>query len=306
MGISRRTMLMGTLGSAALWPLRAAAVPSHTPLKDTRLIPSTGQSIPVIGLGSWITFNVGRDPVLKDASAEVIAAFIDAGGGMIDSSPMYASSQDTIGYGLAKRGHPEEVFTADKVWTSSVADGPAQIAATAAKWQVDNFHLMQVHNLVAWEGHLETLFAMKADGRLGYVGVTTSHGRRHGLLEKIMSEHPLDFVQLTYNVVDRDVEKRLLPLAREKGIAVIANRPFQRGAILQRVARAPLPPEADDLGATSWAQLLLKFILAHPAVTVVIPATTQVAHVRENKAAAFGALPDEAVRARLATYVSSI
>jgi diketogulonate reductase-like aldo/keto reductase len=294
MRTDRRHFLAGAagLGVAAALP-RAMAAEGEA----VRVIPSTGRSVPAVGLGSWITFNVGGDPVLLDGCAEVIAAFVEEGGGMIDSSPMYGSSQGTIGYGLARLGHPPGVFSADKVWTGSVREGPEQIERSRAEWGVPAFDLLQVHNLVEWRGHLETLFAMKAEGALGAVGVTTSHGRRHDELERIMRSQPIDFVQLTYNVADREAEARLLPLAREKGIAVIVNRPFRQGALTERLEGEPLPGLAAGLGATSWAQVILKFILSHPAVTVAIPATTRVDHLRENKAAARGPMPDEGARA---------
>lgn len=295
MHTDRRRFLAGAAGAAgaALMAARAADA------REVRQLASTGGEIPAVGLGSWITFNVGTDPVLLDQCAEVIAAFVAEGGGVIDSSPMYGSSQGTIGHGLARLGHPASVFSADKVWTGSVVEGPEQIAQSRAEWGVPAFDLLQVHNLVEWRGHLETLFAMKSAGALGAVGVTTSHGRRHGELERIMLHHPVDFVQLTYNVADREAEARLLPLARERGIAVIVNRPFRQGALTKRLEGAPLPGVAAELGATGWAQLILKFILAHPAVTVAIPATTRVDHVRENKAAARGPLPDAAARAEI-------
>ena len=296
MRTDRRQFLAGAAGLAAGSALPRAMAAGAA---GTRVAPSTGHSLPAVGLGTWITFNVGDDPVLLDRCAEVMAAFVDEGGGMIDSSPMYGSSQGTVGHGLARLGHPPSVFSADKVWTGSVADGPEQIARSQAKWRLGRFDLLQVHNLVEWPGHLETLLAMKAEGALGHVGVTTSHGRRHDELERIMREHPLDFVQLTYNVADLQAEARLLPLAREKGIAVIVNRPFRQGALTERLEGEPLPGVAAALEATSWAQLILKFILSHPAVTVAIPATTRVDHLRENKAAARGPLPDEAARAEI-------
>lgn len=262
-------------------------------------------TLPRVGLGSWITFNVGGDPVLLERSADVIAAFADAGGGMIDSSPMYGSSQATIGYGLAKLGDASAIYAADKVWTGSVADGPAQIEASRAAWRIGRFDLLQVHNLVAWRGHLATLREMKAAGRLGRVGVTTSHGRRHEELEEILRTEPLDFVQLTYNAADREAEARLLPIARERGVAVIVNRPFRRGELTRRLARAPLPPVAEALGAQSWAQLLLLFALSHPAVTTAIPATTRVDHVRENKAVEALRAPDDRERREIVAAVTA-
>jgi diketogulonate reductase-like aldo/keto reductase len=270
----------------------------------TRAIPSTGEKLPVVGLGSWITFNVGDDPELRDECAAVMRAFFAAGGRLIDSSPMYGSSQEVIGYGLAKLGRPEPLFSADKVWTSS--DGPRQIEQSREHWGVRRFDLLQVHNLLAWEEHLPVLLAMKAEGRLRYVGITTSEGRRHDEIEKIMATRPIDFVQITYNALDREVERRILPLARDRGIAVIVNRPFREGALIREVERHPLPSWAGEAGATNWAQLLLKFIVSHPAVTCAIPATSQVTHVVENMGAASGPLPDAAMRARIAAHVAQL
>ena len=173
-------------------------------------------------------------------------------------------------------------------------------------WGVPRFDLMQVHNLLSWQRHLETLFAMKAGGKLRYVGITTSEGRRHNDIERILGTQAIDTVQLTYNVLDREVEARILPLARERGIAVIVNRPFRQGDLIRRLARHPLPAWAGEAGASSWAQFLLKFIVSHPAVTCAIPATTSVDHVRENMAAATGVMPDEALRRRMADYVRQL
>jgi diketogulonate reductase-like aldo/keto reductase len=268
----------------------------------TRPIPSTGEQLPVVGLGSWITFNVGDDPVARAACAEVIRNFFEDGGRMIDSSPMYGSSQETIGNGLRKTALAARVFSADKVWTAS-SRGREQIEQSRRNWQVARFDLLQVHNLLNWEEHLPTLFAMKTAGQIRYVGITTSEGRRHGEVEKLMRTHPLDFVQVTYNPVDREAEARILPLARERGIAVIINRPFREGALVRALARAPLPPWAVEIDCTSWAQLTLKFIVSHPAVTCAIPATTRIDHVRENMNAAYGRLPDAPMRQRIAEAV---
>jgi aryl-alcohol dehydrogenase-like predicted oxidoreductase len=166
--------------------------------------------------------------------------------------------------------------------------------------------LLQVHNILAWEDHLRTLFAMKADGRLRYVGITTSEGRRHDEVEKIMASRPIDFVQISYNVLDREVEERILPLARDRGIGVIVNRPFRQGDLIRQVERHRLPAWASEFGAASWAQFILKFIVSHPAVTCAIPATSQVAHVVENLRAAGGTLPDARMRRRMVAYVESL
>jgi diketogulonate reductase-like aldo/keto reductase len=301
--VSRRDAVRAIAAGA----VAAALEPSGLLAQDaivTRPIPSTGERIPVVGLGTWITFNVGDDPELRDECTAVMRAFFRGGGRVIDSSPMYGSSQEVIGYGLRKLGPPWPLFSAEKVWTSSGA--AEQIEETRRHWGVDAFDLLQVHNLLAWETHLPRLFAMKAEGRVRYVGITTSEGRRHDELERIMARHPLDFIQVTYNPLDREVEQRILPLARDRGIAVLVNRPFREGALIRAVERRPLPPFARDAGAANWAQLLLKFIVSHPDVTCVIPATTQVPHVTENLGAARGPLPDQALRRRIADHVERL
>ena len=299
-----RRRLLGAITAA---PLLGAATALAQPSRPfTRAIPSSGEALPLVGLGSWITFNVGDDRAARDASAEVMRNFFLAGGRLIDSSPMYGSAQEVIGYGLRKLGRPAQLFAADKVWISNGSEGRAQIETSRRRWGVPRFDLLQVHNLRSWQAHLPTLFAMKAAGQLRYVGITTSHGRRHDDMARIMSRQPLDFVQLTYNLFDREVEQRLLPLARERGIAVLVNRPFQQGGLIRRLERQPLPPWAADIDCSSWAQFALKFIISHPAVTCAIPATTQVAHVLENMGAASGRLPDQAMRARMAAFVARL
>jgi diketogulonate reductase-like aldo/keto reductase len=305
--VERRALLgsLGVAGAAAALPRPSVgAVRQRPPL--TRPIPSTGEALPTVGLGSWITFNVGEDPVARDACAAVMHAFFAAGGRLIDSSPMYGSSQAVIGHGIRRLGEPPGLFSADKVWTSSGARGPAQVEASRRHWGVARFDLLQVHNLLAWEEHLRTLFAMKAAGQVRYVGITTSEGRRHRAFERVMRGQPLDLVQLTYNVLDREAEGRLLPLARDRGMGVIVNRPFRQGALLRRVERHPLPAWAGEIGCASWAQVLLKFILSHPAVTCAIAATTRVEHARENMGAARGPLPDEAMRRRMVAHVEAL
>ena len=302
--LSRRAMISAAIGGAAAALARPLFGRSAAPL--TRPIPSTGERLPVIGLGSWITFNVGDDIELRDECAEVMRAFFAAGGRIIDSSPMYGSSQAVIGYGLRKLARPAGLFSADKVWTGSGPEGPGQIDQSRAAWGVPRFDLLQVHNLLAWETHLPRLLALKAEGRLRYVGITTSEGRRHNEMEAIMRGHQLDFIQVTYNVLDREVEQRILPLAQDRGIAVIINRPFRQGDLIHSVQRHPLPTWAAEAGAVNWAQLLLNFIVSHPAVTCAIPATSQVAHVQENIGAASGELPDPAMRRRIVDYVERL
>lgn len=303
-GLTRRALLRGLAVGLPLTPAQSAVAQASAAL--SKPIPSTGEHIPLVGLGSWITFNVGNDAVARDACADVMRAFFESGGRLIDSSPMYCSSQPVIGHGLARLGGKAPVFAADKVWTGSGSRGPEQIEASRRFWGVPRFDLLQVHNLLAWEEHLPTLLAMKAAGRLRYVGITTSEGRRHAEIEKVMRSQPIDVVQLSYNPLDREAEQRLLPLAQERGIAVIANRPFREGSLLRALQRHPLPGIAAELGCDGWAQLVLKFIVSHPAVTCAIPATSSVAHVRQNLGAARGPLPDAALRARIAAHIAAL
>ncbi|MDQ2870506.1 MAG: aldo/keto reductase [Acidobacteriota bacterium] len=301
-GAAAASSVLGS-GRAALLP---DSPPGHPGPILTRAISSSGETLPLVGLGSWITFNVGDDAAGRDSCAEVMRAFFREGGRLIDSSPMYGSSQEVIGYGLQKMGSPPRLFSADKVWISSGARGPQQIEESRRHWGIARFDLLEVHNLTGWEEHLPRLFAMKAAGTLRYVGVTTSEGRRHEEIEKIMRSHPLDFVQVTYNVLDRGVEERILPLARDRRIGVICNRPFRRGELFGKIGRAPLPGWAGEIDCANWAQVLLKFIVSHPAVICAIAATSRVDHVKENVGASYGRLPDEAMRRRIAAHVEKL
>jgi diketogulonate reductase-like aldo/keto reductase len=305
-GPSRRRWLTATAAALAplAWP--AFAQPGAPAAVSVRRIPSSGEAIPVVGLGSWITFNVGNDPKARDACVDVVRAFFAAGGRLIDSSPMYGSSQPVIGHALAKLGRPAALFSAEKVWVGDVSRGAAQMEASRAFWGVPRFDLMQVHNLLSWEEHLPRLQDMKAAGSLRYVGISTSEGRRHAELERIMRTQKIDFVQLTHNLLDREAEQRLLPLAQERGIAVLVNRPFRQGALLDQLARHKLPGWAGEVGCDSWAQVALKFVVSHPGVTCAIPATSQVAHLRQNMGAALGPLPDAALRERMARDVAAL
>jgi diketogulonate reductase-like aldo/keto reductase len=303
-GMSRRQWLAGS--AAAVWPCWAGASSGASTGVLTRPIPVSGEALPLVGLGSWITFNVGNDEAARNACTEVVRAFFAAGGRLIDCSPMYGSSQPTIGHALARLGRPAALFSAEKVWVGDAAAGVKQMEASRAFWGVPRFDLMQVHNLLAWQDHLPRLLAMKAAGQLRYVGITTSEGRRHAEIERILATQPIDFVQVSYNLLDREVEQRILPLARERRIAVIANRPFREGRLLQALQRHRLPGWAAEIDCDGWAQVALKFVVSHPAVTCAIPATSQVAHVRQNMGAARGRLPDAALRSRMAAEVAAL
>ena len=269
----------------------------------------TDKTLPVIGMGTWRTFNVGDDPKLLDARTEVVKAFFELGGRLIDTSPMYGSAPDTLGYALQKLGTPEHLFAADKVWSPAGGSAREQLAKQKDRWNVEHLDLLQVHNLTDWREHLAALREMKADGKIGYIGITTSHGRRHREMEQIMASEDIDFIQLTYNITNREAEDRLLPLAQERNIGVIANRPFVGGSLIKNLKRKheALPEWAQaECGCSTWADFLLKFIVSHPAITCAIPATTQVGHMRENMRAGQGPMPSADARERMAAHIESL
>jgi diketogulonate reductase-like aldo/keto reductase len=295
---------MGAFGAALRLGQGRAFAASPPPL--TKAIPGTGERLPAIGMGSWLTFDVGDDRASRAGRLEVLQVFFDRGGAVIDSSPMYGSSEEVIGYCLERTENKHALFSATKVWTLFQSRGVRQMEESRRLWGAERFDLMQIHNLLDWEVHLETLIGWKAQGRVRYIGITTSHGRRHGDLEKVMAGQPIDFVQFTYNILDREAERRLLPLAAERGLAVIVNRPFRQGALFDHFERRPLPNWAREFDCANWAQFFLKFIVSHPAVTCAIPATTRVDHMRENMGAAYGRLPDPDLRRRMVRYVEGL
>ena len=294
---------MGFLGgafAAAAVPSRAQNAPAHPQAIHERAVPATGERIPVVGLGTWLTFDVGAaESPARRARGDILRAFLAAGGRLVDSSPMYGSAEAVVGAEL-KRAPGARAFSATKVWTVGALPGRRQMAHSRDLWGVERLDLMQVHNLLDWQAHWPVLREMKAAGRVRYIGMTTSHGRRHDDLEEVLRRERLDFMQVTYNLIDRDVESRLLPLAAERGVAVIVNRPFDGGNQFGPRTSKPLPGWAPELGCRSWAEAFLKWIVAHPAVTCAIPATSQLAHLQENARALSGPLPDAALRRRIA------
>jgi diketogulonate reductase-like aldo/keto reductase len=282
-----RRRLLAWAGASAIAPSPAAA--GEPPLLQ-RPIPSTGERIPAVGLGTWLTFDLpisDLDGMVR--RREVLDRFFAGGGRLVDSSPMYGHAEAVLGELL---GRPEpRLFSATKVWTGIGNYGPVQMRRSLGLWQLPRVDLMQVHNLLAWRAHLPTLRAWVAEGRARYVGVTTSHGRAHDEVELILRTQTIDVLQITYNPVDRTAEP-LLALAASRGVAVIVNRPFDGGRLLDRLAARPLPAVARDLACDSWAALVLKWELAHPAVTCVIPATTNPVHAVQNLQALRGPLPD--------------
>lgn len=269
-------------------------------------IPRTGEQVPAVGMGTWLTFDVADSKPGILSRTKILSAFFAAGGTLIDSSPMYGSSQAALGRCFARLEDPYRLFAATKIWTPSAWLGRQQAEQASGLWGVQQFDLLQVHNLLSWEKHLEMLLEWREQGRVRYVGVTTSHGRRHRELLAILRREPIDFVQLTYNIADREAEHELLPAAADAGIAVIANRPFRGSRLFDPVRQRPLPGWAADLDCRNWAQLFLKFIISHPAVTCAIPATSRLEHMHENMGALSGRLPSPAQRKAMAVYYNSL
>jgi aryl-alcohol dehydrogenase-like predicted oxidoreductase len=274
------------------------------PPMRTRLIPSTGKPLGVVGCGTWRTFDVGSKPSDRAPLAEVLRILFDAGGSMIDTSPMYAPAETVIGDVLPAAGGRQRAFLATKVWTNGREAGIEQMQRSLALMHTGQIDLMQVHNLVDWRAHLPTLRAWKLEGRIGYLGVTHYLASANEELEAILRNEAIDFLQISYALNDRAVEARVLPLAADRGVAVIVNQPFGGGGLLREMSRKPLPEWAAEIDAQSWPQLLLKFVLGHPAVTCVIPGTGRPEYMRDNVRAGFGALPDAALRARMAATLN--
>jgi len=295
--MDRRKALGFLAASAATLAARPAPGGSGAVLE--RPIPSSGERLPAIGMGTWITFDVAGDAAAGATRAAILSDFFTAGGRLVDSSPMYGSSEEVLGERMPP-GAAGRLFAATKVWTVGALPGRKQVEASRALWKVKRFDLLQVHNFLDWEAHLPVLQAMKREGRVRYVGVTTSHGRRHDLAAEIMRTRKIDFVQFTYNVARREVERDLLPIAAERGIAVIVNRPFDGGDLFGPKTARALPGWGREIGCATWAEAFLKFIVSHPAVTCAIPATSRRAHLAENMRALAGPLPDAALRRRIA------
>jgi diketogulonate reductase-like aldo/keto reductase len=301
----RRALLKAMLAtSAGLVAKRLFASPERGSML-TRKIPSSGEEIPVVGVGTSGAFEVGESAAERAPIEEVVRALVAGGGRLVDTSPMYGTAEGVVGDVADKLGLSGKLFLATKVWTTGRAEGIRQMEESFARLKTKRIDLMQVHNLVDWRTQLATVRAWKAQGRIRYAGITHYRVDAHDQLESVMKEEPLDFVQLNYSAVTRDAEKRLLPLAADRGVAVLVNRPFEDGAIFTRVRGRALPPWAAEIGCDSWAQILLKYVLAHPAVTCVIPATAKAAHMRDDLAGGTGMLPDQALRTKIVEAVAA-
>lgn len=295
-GLSRRSLLGASASVLGLAVLPGAASPS-APAMLERPIPSTGETLPAIGMGTWQTFDVSGRRALRERRP-VLQAFLDAGGRVIDSSPMYGDAEAAVGTLLLETKAPAEPFVATKVWTHGHEEGIAVMERSIQRMggRVD---LMQVHNLVDWRTHLPVLRTWKDEGRIRYLGITHYQRSAFDELEAIMRDEAVDFVQLPYSLAMRDAEARLLPCAEHTGTAVLVMRPFDEGSLFRRIKGRPLPGWAAEIDATSWAQVFLKFLLGHPAVTCPIPATSKLHHMKDNMAAGRGRLPDAALRQRM-------
>jgi diketogulonate reductase-like aldo/keto reductase len=303
--ITRATFLRGAAAAVAASATGLSNVGFSSDAKAastmlTRTIPSSGKPLPVIGLGTWQTFDVGTSAAERAPLSEVLKALFEAGGSVIDSSPMYGRSESVVGDLLDGAQSHGKAFLATKVWTRGKSNGIDQMERSFAAMRTKHMDLMQVHNLVDWQTHLDTLKGWKAEGRVSYLGVTHYTSSAFDELEAVMRREKLDFVQLNYAIDDRAAEKKLLPLALERGIAVLVNKPFGGGGALGRLKDKPLPAFAGEIGCTSWAQVLLKFIVSHPAITCAIPGTRKATHMKDNSLAGMGALPDAAMREKIA------
>ena len=302
-GFSRRHFLKSTAAASLLYSLVPGDIAAAESGAIKKTIPSTGERLSVIGVGTSRTFDVNSATAAQSPLVEVMQAFFDNGGQLIDSSPMYGSAEAVTGTLLKGLSNKQNLFTATKVWTNGKQEGINQMERSMDRLGVDKIDLMQIHNLRDWQTHIDTLVDWKARGKIRYIGITTSHGRYHDELEKILQQQPLDFVQISYNILDREVEQRLLPIAHERGIATLINRPYQRGSLFRKVRGEPLPEWTSEFDCASWGQFFLKFIAAHPAVTCIIPATSKLKHMVDNMAAGYGRLPDESTRRRMLEYL---
>jgi diketogulonate reductase-like aldo/keto reductase len=308
---SRRELLQLALQAGAalcLSPILNTEAMSVTakPAMLKRTIPGTKELLPAVGLGTWQTFDVGPSPVSRAGVKEVLRLFAEMGGTLVDSSPMYGQSEEVVGDLSVALALQKKLFMATKVWTQGEKAGIKQMETSIREMQARPLDLMQIHNLVDWQTHLNTLRRWKAENRIRYLGITHYLVSAFPDLERIIKSEPVDFVQLNYNIATRDAANRLLPLAADKGVAVIVNRPFESGSLFSAVKEKPLPDWTSEFDCQSWGQFFLKYILGHPAITCVIPATTKPKHLIDNMQAGYGRLPNETQRKKMETYIQKI
>ena len=308
--ITRRhaTKLIGASAAGLLLPVRAsrAQTKSESSAMLMRPIPSSGEKLPVIGLGTWRTFDVDLTSDNRRQLGDVLSLFMKLGGRVIDTSPMYGRAEDVIGDLTTALGIRDKLFLATKVWTRGKENGIRSMERSMVRLRTKQLDLMQVHNLVDVQTHLATLRQWKEQGRIRYIGITHYEAGAFAEMEKIMRSEKLDFVQINYSIMEREAEERILPLAQERGIAMIVNRPFGGGDLFNRVRSKSLPEWSAEFDCRSWAQFFLKWIIANPAVTCAIPATDKARHLEDNMQAGIGRLPDPSMRRRMVESVGSL
>ena len=300
--------LIGATAGGLLLPIEPARAQAKAESSAmlTRAIPSTGEKLPVIGLGTWQAFDVDLTADSRRQLGDVLSLFVKLGGRVIDTSPMYGHAEDVIGELRTALGIQDKTFLATKVWTRGKENGIKSLERSMALLRAKRIDLMQVHNLVDVQTQLATLREWKSQGRIRYLGITHYEAGAFADVEKIMRSEKLDFVQINYSLMEREAEERLLPLAQERGVAVIVNRPFGSGDLFSRTRSKPLPDWTAEFGCHSWAQFFLKWIVANAAVTCAIPATDKPRHLEENLQGGIGALPDAKTRQRMVELVSSL
>jgi diketogulonate reductase-like aldo/keto reductase len=298
--------VIGGTAAGLLLPITARAANDSPAAMMTRTIPSSGEKLPLIGLGTWQAFDVSLTEDSRRQLEEVLSLFVKFGGRVIDSSPMYGRAEEVIGELTATLGIRDKLFLATKVWTHGKESGIKSMERSMALLRTKRIDLMQVHNLVDVHTHLATLREWKEQGRIRYVGITHHEAGAFGEMEKLMRSEKLDFVQINYSLMEPEAEQSLLPLAQERGIAVLANRPFGAGDLFDKVRSKPLPDWASELDCRSWAQFFLKWIVAHSAITCAIPATNKPRHLEDNMQGGTGRLPDPKMRRRMVEFVSSL
>ncbi len=304
--ITRRQLLQYSASAAAAASLGLNVQARESAPMITRAIPSSGEAIPVVGMGTSRTFDTPDDADSIALLKQVMQSFFANGGKVIDSSPMYGNAESRVGDVIRGMEQQPPVFAATKVWTTGKDAGIAQMEESARRMAVDTFDLIAVHNLQDWETHMATLKDWKEQGKVRYIGITTSHGRSHDEFIKVMKTEPIDFVQFSYNIMDRAAEESLFPVAQEQGIATMINRPYQRGSLFAKTRGKDLPDVAADIDVDSWGQFFLKFILAHPGVTSIIPATSKVHHMDDNMKANLGRVPDSDQREEMLSVFASL
>jgi diketogulonate reductase-like aldo/keto reductase len=305
-----RRYFLGTIAMALSSGAAGAAAPGDAQQREAqppremvrRKIPSAadGESVPVIGMGTWNTFDVGSGAAERAPLRKVLEVFYAAGARLIDSSPMYGNAEGVTGDLVQLLGRQSSTFYATKVWTNGRDKGLAQIERSLRLMKTPRLDLLQIHNLLDWRTHAATLRQLKSDGKIRYAGVTHYTVGAHSEIEAVLRAEHFDFAQFNYSIGTRAAEQRLLPYCQEHGIGVLINRPFEEGALFTKVRNRKLPGYAKDIGCTSWAQVFLKYIVSHPAVTCVIPATSRQEHMQDNLQAGFGLMPDAALRERMA------